>query len=76
LARNRQPILFMVHAFIVVDLGFGDAGKGTIVDALTRHFNAGLVVRFNGGSQAAPKASITLSVSLALARFGLEPRRC
>jgi adenylosuccinate synthase len=43
----------MVHAFVVVDLGFGDAGKGTIVDALTRQFNAGLVVRSNGGSQAA-----------------------
>jgi adenylosuccinate synthase len=38
---------------IVVDLGFGDAGKGATVDWLcaTRQVNA--VVRFNGGAQAA-----------------------
>lgn len=41
-------------ATIVVDLGFGDAGKGSIVDFLTRR-QAGpvCVVRFNGGPQAA-----------------------
>lgn len=38
---------------IVVGLGFGDEGKGTIVDYLTRRDNARLVVRFNGGPQAA-----------------------
>ncbi|BCJ74964.1 adenylosuccinate synthetase [Catellatospora sp. IY07-71] len=38
---------------LVVDLGYGDAGKGTIVDWLcaTRPVNA--VIRFNGGAQAA-----------------------
>lgn len=36
----------------VVDLGFGDAGKGTIVDFLTRRSSARAVVRFNGGAQA------------------------
>ncbi len=40
------------NAWIVVDLGFGDAGKGTITDFLVREKNAGLVVRFNGGAQA------------------------
>lgn len=43
----------MHHAHIVVDLGFGDCGKGTIVDALVRKHNAHTVVRFNGGAQAA-----------------------
>lgn len=43
----------MKRAFAVVDLGFGDAGKGSIVDALTRRHDASLVVRFNGGCQAA-----------------------
>ncbi|MBL7495309.1 adenylosuccinate synthetase [Frankia sp. CNm7] len=43
---------------MVVDLGFGDAGKGTIVDHLCRVGAAagrpvGAVVRFNGGAQAA-----------------------
>lgn len=38
---------------IVVDLGFGDAGKGTMVDALARQSDVpGLVVRHNGGAQA------------------------
>ncbi|MCC6215454.1 MAG: adenylosuccinate synthetase [Polyangiaceae bacterium] len=39
-------------AFAVVDLGFGDAGKGHVVDWLVRRARAGLVVRFNGGAQA------------------------
>jgi adenylosuccinate synthase len=39
-------------AFIVVDLGFGDAGKGHLVDFLVRKNHAGVVVRYNGGAQA------------------------
>ncbi|MEL6345838.1 MAG: adenylosuccinate synthetase [Myxococcota bacterium] len=42
----------MKAAWIVVDLGFGDAGKGTITDFLVRDRGARLVVRFNGGAQA------------------------
>lgn len=42
----------MSRAWIVVDLGFGDAGKGTITDYLVRRSGARLVVRFNGGAQA------------------------
>ncbi|MBT2209550.1 adenylosuccinate synthetase [Actinomadura sp. NEAU-AAG7] len=39
---------------IVVDLGFGDAGKGTVVDHLCAASPAPpTVVRFNGGAQAA-----------------------
>ncbi len=41
------------HATIVVDLGFGDAGKGTIVDHVARRGGYASVVRFNGGGQAA-----------------------
>ncbi len=37
---------------VVVGLGFGDEGKGGIVDYLTRKQGAKLVVRFNGGPQA------------------------
>ncbi|MBM3272743.1 adenylosuccinate synthetase [Candidatus Kaiserbacteria bacterium] len=43
----------MTQAHIVVDLGFGDSGKGTIVDYLARTTGAQTVVRFNGGAQAA-----------------------
>lgn len=38
---------------LVAGLGFGDEGKGTIVDYLCRHRGSHLVVRFNGGAQAA-----------------------
>jgi len=43
---HRQVIL-------VADLGYGDAGKGSIVDFLTRQLSARTVVRYNGGAQAA-----------------------
>lgn len=44
----------MMHqAFLTVDLGFGDAGKGSLVDYLTRIHGAHTVVRYNGGAQAA-----------------------
>ena len=38
-------------AVIVADLGFGDAGKGLVTDALCR-LGARWVVRYNGGAQA------------------------
>jgi adenylosuccinate synthase len=39
-------------AWIVVDLGFGDAGKGSVTDFLVRDHGASLVVRHGGGAQA------------------------
>ncbi|GHE37676.1 adenylosuccinate synthetase [Streptosporangium violaceochromogenes] len=38
---------------IVTDLGYGDAGKGTVVDWLCAQGPVRAVVRFNGGAQAA-----------------------
>ena len=40
------------RAFVVVDLGFGDSGKGLLTDFLVRRTGAKLVVRYNGGAQA------------------------
>src|ERR1700689_3707681 len=40
------------RALLVAGLLWGDEGKGATVDALTHRFNAGLIVRYNGGSQA------------------------
>ncbi len=40
------------RAIQVIDLGFGDSGKGAMVDHLVRRHAAELVVRFNGGPQA------------------------
>ncbi len=42
----------MKQAWIVVDLGFGDAGKGAVTDFLVRDRGASLVVRAHGGAQA------------------------
>lgn len=41
-----------MRAFVLVDLGFGDAGKGLLTDHLVRRTHAGVVVRYNGGAQA------------------------
>ncbi|HLZ56326.1 MAG TPA: adenylosuccinate synthetase [Ktedonosporobacter sp.] len=41
------------QAIFIADLGFGDAGKGTITDFLTRELSAHTIVRYNGGPQAA-----------------------
>jgi adenylosuccinate synthase len=43
----------MSHVILTVDLGFGDAGKGAVVDHLARAYGAHTVVRYNGGAQAA-----------------------
>jgi adenylosuccinate synthase len=39
--------------FLTVDLGFGDAGKGSMIDFLVRAEGAHTAVRYNGGAQAA-----------------------
>ncbi len=41
------------RAIFIADLGFGDAGKGTITDFLARRCAAHTVVRYNGGPQTA-----------------------
>ena len=41
------------HAYLVGGLAYGDEGKGATVDFLVRQRQAGLVVRYNGGAQAA-----------------------
>ena len=42
-----------MKAIFLAGLGSGDEGKGTITDYLTRKLGARLVVRYNGGFQAA-----------------------
>jgi adenylosuccinate synthase len=43
----------MRTSFIVTDLSYGDAGKGTTVDYLARQVESAVVVRHCGGAQAA-----------------------
>lgn len=37
---------------LIADLGYGDAGKGTLTDYLSRELKANTIIRYNGGSQA------------------------
>jgi adenylosuccinate synthase len=43
----------MAEKFFVAGIGYGDEGKGSIVDFLAEYLGSGIVVRYNGGSQAA-----------------------
>lgn len=60
-----------MYASIVTDLGFGDAGKGTTVDFLTRLTpSPAVVVRFNGGAQAAHNVHTTDGRHHTFSQFG------
>jgi len=57
-------------ATIVVDLGFGDAGKGSITDFLARDGTTAAVVRHNGGAQAAHNVITPAGTHHTFAQFG------
>lgn len=42
-----------MKAVVVVDLGYGDSGKGVTVDSMVRKYKAPWVIRYNSGPQAA-----------------------
>jgi len=58
------------QAFVVVGLGYGDEGKGTITDYLTRKFQANTIIRFNGGAQAAHHVVTSEGLTHCFAQFG------
>lgn len=60
----------MSIAHIVVDLGFGDSGKGTITDFLCREEQSPWVVRFNGGAQAGHNVITDEGLHHTFAQFG------
>ncbi len=57
-------------AAVVVDLGFGDAGKGLVTDYVVRRLGASLVVRFNGGAQAGHNVTTADGRHHTFAQFG------
>ena len=57
-------------AFIVTDLSYGDAGKGSTVDYLARQYDTSVVVRFNGASQAAHNVITPDGVHHVFSQFG------
>jgi len=56
--------------YIVTGLGFGDEGKGSVIDALCRHFKINMVVRHNGGGQAAHNVVLPTGMHHTFAQFG------
>src|SRR5262249_276861 len=50
---NERGAVVSAAVTLVAGLGFGDEGKGSIVDFLVRKTGARMVVRYNGGAQAA-----------------------
>lgn len=60
----------MKQAYLVAGLGYGDEGKGATVDYLVRQKNAQLVVRYNGGPQAAHNVVTSEGLSHTFAQFG------
>jgi len=57
-------------AKIVFGLGFGDEGKGSVVDHLVRQMDAPMVVRFNGGAQAAHNVVTSEGLHHTFQQFG------
>jgi adenylosuccinate synthase len=60
----------MTEHVIVVDLGYGDAGKGTVVDWLCATRDVRAVVRFNGGAQAGHNVVLSDGQHHTFAQFG------
>lgn len=59
-----------MRAVLVAGLAFGDEGKGACVDALTRHYGADLIVRYNGGCQCAHHVVLPNGTSHCFSQFG------
>lgn len=59
-----------MKAYIIVDLGFGDAGKGTTVDFLSRLTPNTIVVRYNGGPQAGHNVVNDAGIHHTFSQFG------
>lgn len=60
----------MSRNIILVDLGFGDSGKGSITDALTRFGKYTGVVKYSGGSQCAHNVVLPNGIHHTFSQFG------
>jgi adenylosuccinate synthase len=60
----------MSKVFMVAGLGFGDEGKGSVVDYLTVREKAHTVVRYNGGPQAAHNVVLSDGTHHTFSQFG------
>ena len=60
----------MATVVLLAGLGFGDEGKGTVTDYLVRTHSAKMVVRYNGGAQAAHNVVLPDGRHHTFAQFG------
>ncbi len=60
----------MSKAYLIAGLGYGDEGKGSIVDFLVRKLGTDLVVRYNGGGQAAHNVVLVHGTHHTFSQFG------
>lgn len=59
-----------MKAIITLGLGFGDEGKGATVDFLVRQYDAEIVVRYSGGSQAGHNVELPDGSRHTFSQFG------
>ena len=60
----------MARVYLLAGLGFGDEGKGTVTDFLTRSTGAKLVCRYNGGANAGHTVVLPDGRSHCFSQFG------
>jgi adenylosuccinate synthase len=60
----------MKKSFVLAGLGFGDEGKGSVVDWLVREHNIKMVCRYNGGFQAAHNVVTPEGVHHTFSQYG------
>ncbi len=58
------------QVYVVGGLGFGDEGKGSVVDALCHRTRVHSVIRYNGGAQAAHNVVLADDTHHTFAQFG------
>lgn len=57
-------------AIIFSDLGFGDSGKGATIDHFARNLPVSMVIRYNGGAQAAHNVVTPEGIHHTFSQFG------
>ena len=74
-SSQARPSSHDPRVFIIAGLGYGDEGKGTTVDWLVRRYAPGhgrqtVVVRYNGGAQAAHNVVLPCGTHHTFSQFG------
>lgn len=60
----------MPRVILTCDLGYGDSGKGTVVDSLVRRHDIPIVIRYSGGAQCGHNVITDEGIHHTFAQFG------